>query len=425
MVKGALGPGGGPVPIDGCSVSYAHPEQSLGGCARVNNWREDAQPEWPEAASGTQPTRRGGGGTQAFPDTSAFRPEPAAADETAVLPRAVPGTGPSGAPDSGSPAAGGGEDLTELLSAFDRFDRTEVLPSAGRRGEAPRTPSAGDAFTPRGAGNGPAPADAFPPVAETRESPAAIRDPWDAADDAVTHDPHEVTIQLDSVNLQMDGSLRGAKAAPSGSEASDGPVFVDESGRRSRRFRRIGMAVALACAVYAVVIVVTLMSGNSNAPWLPVQDQKEDTPAGKVDTSPLPAESASTDGPDGASPGASPSTSDGVTSSPGTSATVPGATATDEAPDATTDPEPTTSKKPTTGTGTGGTSPKPDPTDTATAPDPGPTETATEEPTPPDDETETTGGGEAGGGTGADSVAVGQSQNLTAHSHDPYPEQTF
>ncbi|MGW7299415.1 hypothetical protein [Streptomyces sp. NPDC054829] len=336
----------------------------------------------------------------------------------------MPGGGPAGASGSGGPAAADGEDLTELLSAFDRFDRTEALPSAGRRGEAPRNAAANDAFQPRGARNGPAPADPFPPVTEVRESPAAIRDPWDAADDAATHDPHEVTIQLDSVNLQMDGSLRGAKAGPNGSEASDGPVFVDESGRRSRRFRRIGMAVALACAVYAVVIVVTLMSGNSNAPWLPVQDQKEDTPAGKVDTSPLPAESASTDGPDGASPGAGPSASDGVTPSAGATAAVPGATATGEAPDATTDPEPTTSKKPTTGSGTGGTTPKPDPTDTATEPAPGPTETETGEPTPPE-ETESTGGGEAGGGTGADSVAAGQPQNLTAHSHDPYPEHTL
>ncbi|WP_285510774.1 hypothetical protein [Streptomyces sp. NBRC 14336] len=382
----------------------------------MNNWREDAQPEWPEAAPGTQPTQLGGGGTQAFPNTSGYRPEPAGGDETAVLPKAVPG--------AGGPDAAGGEDLTELLSAFDRFDRTEVLPSAGRRGEAPRHASASDAFTPRGAGNGPAPADPFPPVAETRESPAAIRDPWDTADDAVTHDPHEVTIQLDSVNLQLDGSLRGAKAGPSGSEASDGPVFVDESGRRSRRFRRIGMAVALACAVYAVVIVVTVMSGNSNAPWLPVQEPKKDTPAGKVDTSPLPAESASTDGPDGASPGASPSASDGVTPSAGATAAVPGATATGEAPDATTDPEPTATKKPTTGTGAGGTTSRPDPTNTATVPDPGPTATETGEPTPPE-ETETSGGGEAGGGTGADSVAVGQAQNLTADSHDPYPEHTL
>ncbi|EGX54393.1 hypothetical protein SZN_38183, partial [Streptomyces zinciresistens K42] len=69
---------------------------------------------------------------------------------------------------------------------------------------------------------------------------------------------------------------------PGGGDGSEGPVFVDESGRRRSRFRRLGMTVSLACAVYAVVIVATLLSGNSDAPWLPVEVPGR-KPAGKVD----------------------------------------------------------------------------------------------------------------------------------------------
>lgn len=41
-------------------------------CVRVKNvkkWREDAQPEWPEAASGTQDIPTAGGITQTFSET--------------------------------------------------------------------------------------------------------------------------------------------------------------------------------------------------------------------------------------------------------------------------------------------------------------------------------------------------------------------
>src|SRR5690606_40866424 len=101
-----------------------------------------------------------------------------------------------------------------------------------------------------------------------------------------THDPHEVTVQLDAVQF-ADGVLRRTPGVqPEAPEPSEGPVFVDESGRRGRRYRRIGLAVGLACAGYAVVIVATLLSGNSDAPWLPVPGQEADAPAGQVDTSP-------------------------------------------------------------------------------------------------------------------------------------------
>ncbi len=153
-----------------------------------------------------------------------------------------------------------------------------------------------------------------------------LADPWGASaasaalagTASAAADPDEVTVQLDGPAQQADSGGRGGAGA--GQEGSDGPVFVDESGRRSRRYRRIGMAIGIACAVYAVVIVVTLLSGSSDAPWLPVPGQKDDAPAGKVDTSPLPAESGHPSGAgDSVAPGNIPTASDGTTPSPGVS----------------------------------------------------------------------------------------------------------
>ncbi|CAM5648316.1 Undecaprenyl-phosphate 4-deoxy-4-formamido-L-arabinose transferase [Streptomyces chartreusis] len=201
------------------------------------------------------------GGGRAYSDadeTQVLRgaPEASAADtdRTAVLPSV--GSADTRIPGDGSDARRPDSTRADGWSAFDR-------PSARRT-------------------------DAFPAAGETRPAPA-VRDPWaDQPEESerparsarsegpgATHDPHEVTVQLDGVGLHLDNMLRAAKDAPRGSESSDGPVFVDESGRRSRRFRRIGMAVGLACAVYAVVIVATLLSGNSDAPWLPVENPKE------------------------------------------------------------------------------------------------------------------------------------------------------
>ncbi|MFE2536220.1 hypothetical protein [Streptomyces sp. NPDC059371] len=169
------------------------------------------------------------------------------------------------------------------------------------------------------------------------------------------HDPHEVTIQLDSASREADARPgrtaagragrrgRAGKDVPGTTESTDGPVFVDASGRRSRRFRRLGMLVAVACAVYAVVIVATLLSGNSNAPWLPVPGQEEDTPAGKVETSPLPTQSVNPAGRGAATaPGAPATAVDGTTPSPGSSASS-GASASASATGASGDPKPSTS----------------------------------------------------------------------------------
>ncbi|MCX5333697.1 MULTISPECIES: hypothetical protein [unclassified Streptomyces] len=240
---------------------------------------------------------------------------------------------------------------------------------------------------------------------------AAFADPW-----SNTHDPHEVTVQLDAVALRADNRLVG-QAGGDTAEGSDGPVFVDESGRRSRRYRRIGIFVGLACAIYAVVIVTTLLSGNSNAPWLPVPGQGEGKEAGQVDNSPLPGETLlPTDG-GSLSPGVSPSPSDTTTASPSAGATAPGPTATAQDPGTTADPEPTATKT-TSGTGSNPTS-NPEPTDPATSSPPEPT--PTEEPTP--DPTETPVGDN--GVTGTDTVAGSANEPAPLSSTTPPPESTL
>ncbi|WP_185091350.1 hypothetical protein [Streptomyces sp. PanSC9] len=242
------------------------------------------------------------------------------------------------------------DDRTTVLPAAEA-ERTAVLPSAERERTAVLPASAGHGHSPAArsaprpvaAGWTAAPADARDPRTPTGTT-GTLRDPWDestttAADSMsapaggatagltgdATHDPHEVTVQLDAVQLG-DVQLSPAAGAARGADA-DGPVFVDESGRRSRRFRRIGMLVAVACAVYAVVIVATLMSGSSDAPWLPVPGQNEQAPAGRVGTSPAPADSArpsaTATGTGSAAPDETLSPSGGSTAAPGATAQVP------------------------------------------------------------------------------------------------------
>ncbi|MBB1256801.1 translation initiation factor IF-2, partial [Streptomyces sp. OF3] len=69
------------------------------------------------------------------------------------------------------------------------------------------------------------------------------------------------------------------------------PVFVDGSGRRRRTLRRIGWALGLACAGYAVVLVFSLAGGNSNAPWLPLTGPQEGESADGVRTDAEPEKS--------------------------------------------------------------------------------------------------------------------------------------
>ncbi|MET8576411.1 hypothetical protein [Streptomyces sp. NPDC005012] len=146
--------------------------------------------------------------------------------------------------------------------------------------------------------------------------------PWETADKAGhSHDPNEVTVQLDGVGREVEERLEAA-AVPVGpvtahGEGADGPVFVDESGRRSRRYRRIGIGVGVACAVYAVVILATLLSGNSHAPWMPVpgRQQEQGRGADGAVTGQVPADRA---GPSGA-----PARMPGVGAAPSAGAAAP------------------------------------------------------------------------------------------------------
>ncbi|GAA5701415.1 hypothetical protein Save01_02226 [Streptomyces avermitilis] len=160
-----------------------------------------------------------------------------------------------------------------------------------------------------------------------------------------SHDPHEVTVQLDGSGRQLDEPLveRGGGLVGDGGQDSDGPVFVDESGRRRRRLRRLGMVVGIACAVYAVVIVATLLSGNSNAPWLPVPRQKDDTPAARVDTSPPPSHRAHPSAPAAFPPSAGATGDAGKRPSKGGAGSTHGPSARVSAPAASTDPRPSAS----------------------------------------------------------------------------------
>jgi len=272
-----------------CSGSSARPEQFGGGmCVRVEKWREDAQPEWPQAASATRDVPVVGGEAQAFPETGA-----------------AGATGGSEILEGGRHGRHGG-----------RVSHAGPASHAGRiRTEPSGPPGSSWPVAPKGVRRGPAGPLSGPPAGPS----GALADPWGAS---AGNDPDEVTVQLDGPAEE----LGDPEAKSAGHDGSDGPVFVDESGRRSRRYRRIGMAIGIACAVYAVVIVVTLLSGSSDAPWLPVPGQRDDPPAGKVNTSPLPAESGRPSGGSGSvAPGNIPTASDGTTPSPGASASATGA----------------------------------------------------------------------------------------------------
>lgn len=280
--------------------------------------------------------------------------------------------------------------------------------------------------SPAAAAKGPWPA---PAAATGVAATASVRDPWQEEPageaGAVTHDPHEVTVQLDAVQFG-DGVLHRAPVQPkTGSpDAADGPVFVDESGRRSRRYRRIGMAVGLACAGYAAVIVATLLSGNSDAPWLPVpgQQQKEQ-PAGKVETSPDAGETDATPGA-GTSllPGGSPSAGASTLPVPGASVPAPGTTAGRDEPGSSRAPEPTaTRQSENPGTGGGDTPASEAPVQPPSSPV-APT-TPAEDPDPaPETTAPTTGGGGGGDDTAAVDTAAGPDAGQPVAAGNPGAE---
>ncbi|MFF8964288.1 hypothetical protein ACF1BK_16280 [Streptomyces globisporus] len=200
-----------------------------------------------------------------------------------------------------------------------------------------------------------------------------------------THEPNDATIQLDGLGRQL-AELPGEPAPPDG---SDGPVFVDESGRRSKTFRRLGWVLATVCAGYAVTLVFAVLGGNSSAPWLPLSGPKEKARAEQVED--LPEPSAGTvdggladDAPE-PGPSASGSPSAGASGAPAgatpsaTSVIVPAGAA--ERPSASASANPS---RPTGSGGGGGGATKPAPTTSTAKPPVDPTPPITEpEPTDP------------------------------------------
>ncbi|ALC22886.1 hypothetical protein ACH46N_25145 [Streptomyces pristinaespiralis] len=106
-----------------------------------------------------------------------------------------------------------------------------------------------------------------------------------------THEPHEVTIQLDGLGRKL-RDLPVEPIAPH--DGAEGPVFVDESGRRSKKFRRIGWVLAAACAVYAITLVAALVGGNSSAPWMPGLGSVGEKQPDHVEIQPAPTDLVST-----------------------------------------------------------------------------------------------------------------------------------
>ncbi|MEV6166010.1 hypothetical protein AB0L71_29675 [Streptomyces sp. NPDC052052] len=99
-----------------------------------------------------------------------------------------------------------------------------------------------------------------------------------------THEPNEVTVQRDGLGRQ----LSELAVQPSTSEGADGPVFVDESGRRGKKLRRLGWGLAAVCACYGVTLTVALIGGSSSAPWLPLSGPEKHKDADVVQVSPAP-----------------------------------------------------------------------------------------------------------------------------------------
>ncbi|MEZ3178376.1 hypothetical protein KYY02_06555 [Streptomyces pimonensis] len=368
----------------------------------------------PDAAHRAGPPARpgpGDGGTRAPAAPGRTAPSGSPADgpwdterTTALRIPRQPGGAP-GARTAGAPSRTGGARPSDDLGAAgpapahgypSSESGTAVLPSVP--GGSPSGP--GTAVLPpvsAGPPSGPGAPAAFLRPSSGPDAPTTsrvpVRDPWREEADgsaAAAHDPHEVTVQLDSVQIGEGLELRRAPGRAARAQDAAGPVFVDESGRRVRLYRRIGLAVGVACAGYAVVMVATLLSGNSDAPWMPVPGQ-EDKPAGQVETTPQPEETGAAPG-SGTSPAPDDTPTTGAPTLPAPGATAPaagGGAGTADQPEAA-DPTPAATGRNTTEPAAEATTTPPDDT-VSTAPAVPP---VSEEPDPA---TTAPTGGEAGG----------------------------
>ncbi|GAA2479696.1 hypothetical protein GCM10010393_07800 [Streptomyces gobitricini] len=201
-----------------------------------------------------------------------------------------------------------------------------------------------------------------------------------------------------------------SRSVPTDQELSDGPVFVDESGRRSKKFRRLGWVLATACAVYAITLVVSVIGGNSAAPWLLIPGPADEKKTETVQVEPAPSTSeAPEDGLPGTVPGAPaptdssgeavPQPADGgsqgvpATPRPGTPSAPDSTPSREAAGGAEVDEKPVGRPTPARPTDAGNTE-QPPPVTPPKSPDPDPTDTP---PTPPTEEPADPPVGESGG----------------------------
>lgn len=220
-------------------------------------------------------------------------PEPGSAQGEATVPDTdshtdvVPGAGE--APTGGAADDDAKSEHTEAVETVDTLDGERVVETVGAEGaECAVDGEVGEVGEVAEVGEEAEDAEAALVSAE-RQDPEASAEP--PAREPV-HTLPDVTVQLAPVGPGKASPGSATKAPSAGGDGGDGPVFVDASGRRGRRFRRLGMAVAVACAGYAAVIAATLLSGNSTAPWLPVPGQGDDKQAGQRHTSPHPSASS-------------------------------------------------------------------------------------------------------------------------------------
>ncbi|WP_329383147.1 hypothetical protein OG625_20835 [Streptomyces sp. NBC_01351] len=83
-------------------------------------------------------------------------------------------------------------------------------------------------------------------------------------------------------------------AAPSAAEAAEpSPVFVDSSGRRQRRVRRLGWLLVVPAAAYVVLVLSSLFGGPTlRSPFLPAPRGADAAPSKSPAAEPSPSASA-------------------------------------------------------------------------------------------------------------------------------------
>ncbi|MFD3487307.1 hypothetical protein [Streptomyces sp. NPDC058665] len=181
----------------------------------------------------------------------------------------------------------------------------------------------------------------------------------------------DVTVELDGLGRQLSelpGPAMDADGGPGpaarAADGSEGPVFVDASGRRSKKLRRLGWVLAIASACYAVALVASLMGGDSSAPWLQIPGVGDKRDSDKVEIQPPPKDRPTVS----ATPGSGGSGPSPTESAAGSREPTGASTGSPEGPDPSGSPsgEPDPDPKP------GKTDSKPDPPDPKPDPDPDP-----------------------------------------------------